>query len=56
MPNETIDLEKLPFPLTETDRRDLKITDEEFEPHTWEELKLIIGLSPARGPHHAVSN
>lgn len=35
--------EELPFPLTAVDRHNLSITDEQFQPHTWEELKQIIG-------------
>lgn len=34
--------EEHPFPLTERDRYNLSITDAEYEPHTWEELKEII--------------
>jgi hypothetical protein len=30
------------FPLTETDRWVLSQTDEEYQAHTWEELKQII--------------
>ncbi len=33
-----------PFPLTTVDRAVLAMTDEEFHPHTWDELKQIIGL------------
>lgn len=33
-----------PFPLTDIDRSNLSITDVEFHPHTWEELKIIIGV------------
>ena len=33
----------LPFNLTKLDREILAQTDEQFEPHTWEELKQIIG-------------
>lgn len=32
-----------PFHLTERDKWLLSITDEEFTPHTWEDLKEIIG-------------
>ncbi|EXJ54473.1 hypothetical protein A1O7_09813 [Cladophialophora yegresii CBS 114405] len=31
-----------PFPLTAVDRAVLAMTDEEFHPHTWDELKQII--------------
>lgn len=34
--------EELPFALTDRDRYNLSITDAEFEPHTWEDLKDII--------------
>ena len=40
----------LPFNLTDVDRATLAQTDEEFIPHSWEELKNIIGrpcLSPS---------
>lgn len=32
-----------PFPLTAVDRSVLAMTDEEFQPHTWDDLKQIIG-------------
>ncbi|KAL3425045.1 hypothetical protein PVAG01_04326 [Phlyctema vagabunda] len=34
--------EEAPFPLTDTDRWILSLTDEEFHHHTWDELKHII--------------
>ena len=34
----------LPFNLTDVDRATLAQTDEEFVPHSWEELKDIVGL------------
>ena len=34
----------LPFNLTDVDRATLAQTDEEFIPHSWEELKAIVGL------------
>jgi len=34
-----------PFPLTAVDRHNLSITDAEYQPHTWEELKQIIGAN-----------
>ena len=34
----------LPFNLTDLDRATLAQTDEEFIPHSWEELKDIVGL------------
>ena len=33
----------LPFNLTDLDRQILAQTDEQFEPHTWDELRQIIG-------------
>jgi hypothetical protein len=33
----------LPFNLTDLDRQILAQTDEEFHPHSWDELKQIIG-------------
>ena len=44
-----IDMDSIPFELTESDRENLLGGDEHFNPHTWEELKNIIGsthLSP----------
>lgn len=38
------DLEESPFPLTEVDKWVLSQTDEEFQLHTWEELKDVIGM------------
>jgi hypothetical protein len=34
---------ELPFKLTPLDRQVLAQTDEEYQAHTWEELKEIIG-------------
>ena len=31
------------FPLTETDRHILSLTDEQYKPHGWDDLKDIIG-------------
>ena len=36
---------ELPFNLTDLDRKILGQTDEEYDPHSWEELKEIIGRS-----------
>lgn len=36
--------DSLPFNLTEVDRETLAMTDEEFVPHSWEELKDIIRM------------
>lgn len=33
---------EFPFPLTDIDRYNLSITDDEFQPHTWENLKQVI--------------
>lgn len=40
--------EELPFPLTSVDRYNLSITDAEYQPHTWAELKQIIGARTNR--------
>ena len=32
------------FELSDADKAVLEITDEEFKPHTWEELKQVIGM------------
>ena len=40
---ETKELEELPFELTKTDLENLAGGDEKFQPHNWEDLKLIIG-------------
>lgn len=40
---EVQDEEKFPFPLTAVDRYNLSLKDDDFEPHTWNELKQIIG-------------
>lgn len=33
-----------PFHLTERDHYVLSLTDEQFQPHSWEDLKAIIGM------------
>lgn len=38
------DVDELPFELTTTDRQNLTQGDENFQPHTWDELKDIIGI------------
>lgn len=38
----------LPFPLTDMDRDNLAQTDDQFQPHTWQELKQIIGVCTQR--------
>lgn len=43
MGSKGISQEESPFPLTEIDRWVLSQTDEEFQLHTWTELKDIIG-------------
>jgi hypothetical protein len=35
----------LPFRLTALDREILSMSNDEFSPHTWEEIKQIIGMS-----------
>ena len=42
-PNQ--DTDNLPFELTETDRQNLAQGDEKFKPHTWDEVKEIVGTS-----------
>lgn len=39
------DVDDLPFELTVTDHQNLAQGDEKFQPHTWDELKEIIGIS-----------
>lgn len=34
-----------PFPLTTVDREQFALSDDEFKPHTWDELKQIIGAA-----------
>ncbi len=36
-------VESIPFALTDTDRENLAGGDDNFQPHTWAELKQIIG-------------
>ena len=43
MSADEIDWSSIPFELTETDRENLLLGDEHFKPHTWDELKHIIG-------------
>lgn len=38
-----VEVEEAPFPLTDTDRYVLSLTDEEYQYHYWDELKEIIG-------------
>lgn len=45
------DSDPLPFNLTDVDRATLAQTDEEFIPHSWEELKDIVGLYSLGSPH-----
>lgn len=40
---ETRDEEHANWNLTDIDRMLLRQTDEEYEPHSWEELKWIVG-------------
>lgn len=37
-----LDAEEFPFPLTSVDRYILSLTDEQYQPHTWNELKQIV--------------
>ena len=39
------EMESASWKLTDVDRMLLKQTDEEYEPHDWEELKTIVGMS-----------
>jgi len=39
--------EEPPFPLTDTDRYILSLTDEEYKYHDWEDLGMIIGKYPS---------
>ena len=41
--NATTLAEEYPFPLTELDKQVLSQTDEEYEKHSWKELKEIVG-------------
>ena len=36
-------INSIPFELTDSDRQNLIAGDEKFVPHTWEDLKTIIG-------------
>lgn len=36
-------IELSPFPLTEGDIKSLGLNDEEYIPHTWQEIKDVIG-------------
>ena len=38
------EMEDVPFDLTETDHENLAQGDEKFRPHTWDELKDIVGI------------
>lgn len=46
-------LEEAPFPLTDTDRYILSLTDEQYQYHDWEDLKKVIGEPAVPGPHLA---
>lgn len=51
------DLNNLPFDLTETDRENLASGDENFKPHTWEEIEEIIGMkTPHISPYNCLSS
>jgi hypothetical protein len=34
-----------PFPLAAVDREQFALSDDEFKPHSWDELKQIIGVA-----------
>lgn len=38
-------VEEHPFPLTDVDRWVLSQTDEEYQKHSWDELKDIVGMN-----------
>jgi hypothetical protein len=38
-------VEEAPFPLTDVDKWVLSLTDEEYQYHTWDELREIVGRS-----------
>ena len=40
---DDVAVEDAPFPLTDTDKYVLSLTDEEYEHHDWDELRKIIG-------------
>ena len=40
-----VSVNQLPFNLTDLEREILDQTDEEYVPHSWEELKQIIGMA-----------
>jgi hypothetical protein len=41
----SVPVEDSPFPLTDTDKYVLSLTDEEYQYHYWDELREIIGKS-----------
>lgn len=41
-------VEDHPFPLTDTDRYVLSLTDEQYVKHDWNDLKNVIGESRCR--------
>ncbi|KAL9636413.1 MAG: hypothetical protein Q9164_002833 [Protoblastenia rupestris] len=45
MAENDIDWESIPFELTETDIQNIRLGDEHFVPHDWEELKNIIATN-----------
>jgi len=46
---EKLDKQPPPFPLTERDKWLLSISDDEFTPHSWDNLKQIIGEQEMAG-------
>ena len=48
------EMESASWNLTDVDRMLLKQTDEEYEPHDWEELKVIEGALEIHFKYHVV--
>jgi hypothetical protein len=42
---DNITVEDSPFPLTDTDKYVLSLTDEEYQYHYWDELREVVGKS-----------
>jgi hypothetical protein len=42
MPTETTASNTEAFPLSDLDRKILSMTDDEYQPHTWENLQQLI--------------
>lgn len=43
-PEDDIDLDNPPFPLTSIDRHLLAMKDEDFHEITWEDLRCLVGI------------